>query len=103
MTQAQLAEIADLEQSNISAIENGRRAPSAVTLHRLLDACGYELLAVAGGRVLSVPPPVEDEWLEDLLAEPLERPFVTVDSPMEVRLQVLAGVLEAAEAVVQGR
>lgn len=103
MTQAELAAIADVEQSNISAIENGRRAPSAVTLHRLLAACGYELLAVGGGRVLGVPPPVEDQWLEDLLAEPLERPFVTVDSPMEVRLQVLAGVLDVAEAVVQGR
>ena len=48
LTQAQLAEVSGVQQSNISAIEQDRRQPSAATLHRLVHACGFELLASAG-------------------------------------------------------
>ena len=48
MTQGELAAASGVAQANISAIENGRRQPSAETLHRLFAACGYDLVAVAG-------------------------------------------------------
>ena len=62
MTQRELAVNAGIDQPNVSAIETGRRVPSAETLHRLLFACGFELLAVAGDRVIAFPPPDDDAF-----------------------------------------
>lgn len=53
-----------MSQPNISAIENDRREPSADTLNRLLVACGYELAAVAGARVVHAPLP-RAGWFPD--------------------------------------
>ena len=47
LTQHDLAATSGVAQSNISAIENGRRIPSADTLNRLLVACGFELAATS--------------------------------------------------------
>ncbi len=105
LTQVQLAETSGIEQANISAIETGRRSPSATTLQRLLHACGFELTASAGAQVIACPPPPYDELFEDLLRRgaPDEPPIVTRDTPMATRIQVLHGVLDASEAIVRRR
>ncbi len=94
LTQVQLAEISGVGQSNISAIENGRRAPTAETLHRLLQACGFALLAAAGGRTFAIPAPDDAEL--DEVPEP-------VDLPMATRVRMLAAALDAAEAILRSR
>ncbi len=101
----QLATVSGVAQANISAIEHGRRVPSATTLHRLLDACGFELTAAAGAQVVVCPPPADDPWLDDLMAAPTgeEPPVVTRDIPMATRVQVLVAVLDASEAIVRAR
>lgn len=43
MTQRQLAEVADIPQSTVAAIETGRRQPSIPLLQRLIAAAGKEL------------------------------------------------------------
>jgi len=43
LTQAMLAERADVPQSTISRIESGARTPSTAMLERLVDAAGYEV------------------------------------------------------------
>lgn len=43
LTQAELADRADITQSVISAYEHGRREPSFATLQRLIAAAGYTL------------------------------------------------------------
>ncbi|MDQ2650364.1 MAG: helix-turn-helix domain-containing protein [Actinomycetota bacterium] len=105
LTQAQLAEVSGVQQSNISAIEQDRRQPSAATLHRLVHACGFELLASAGELVVACPPPVDDDLLVDLLVrgELDDEPLVTHRSPNETRVEVLTAVLEASEAAVRAR
>lgn len=106
ITQLQLAEISGVEQANISAIETGRRGPSAATLHRLLHACGFDLIAEAGPARLACPPPGDDPLFESLLQPPRpddEPPIVGPDTPMSVRVQVLTAALDAAEAVVRAR
>jgi transcriptional regulator with XRE-family HTH domain len=94
LTQRQVAAISGVEQSNISAIEHDRRMPTVETLHRLLTACGYELTATAGRRVLAVtePPVRADEF-----------PTVTGDTPMAVRVRVINDVLDLAETIVRSR
>ena len=52
LSQRQLAAIAGVPQPNISAIEHDRRLPSADSLNRLVVACGFELAAVAGEKVV---------------------------------------------------
>jgi len=105
LSQTELANVAGIEQANISAIENGHRAPSAATLHRLLHACGFELTATAGARVLACPPPRGDELLDALLerSELEEPPIVTRATPMSERVEVLTAVLGLAETVVRSR
>lgn len=100
-----MAEISGIEQANISAIENGRRVPSAVTLHRLLHACGFELTATAGDDVIGCPPPSGHPVGDDLFAEGAveEPPAVTADTPMVERVRVITAVLDAAEAAVRSR
>lgn len=102
LSQKDLAEISGISQPNISAIENGRRSPSADTLNRLLVACGYELAAVAGERVIHCPLP-RGEWFPDDDLPPRlpddppdEEPSVTPDTPMAERVRVITAVLEAA-------
>ncbi len=91
-------------QSNISAIENGRRAPSADTLNRLLVACGFELAATAGDTTIFCPLPrggmVSDGEPAPSLAgdPPDERPTLPHDASMAARVQVVTAVLDAADA-----
>ncbi len=102
LTQSQLATISGIEQANISAIENDRRAPSAETLHRLLAGCGYELLAAAGSRLLAFPPPAFDP--EGPTDEPPKEPLtITPDTPMAVRVRAINAVLDLAETIVRSR
>lgn len=102
LSQKDLAEISGISQPNISAIENGRRSPSADTLNRLLVACGYELAAVAGERVIHCPLPrsvwFPDDDLPPRLPDdpPDEEPSVTPNTPMAERVRVITAVLEAA-------
>lgn len=104
LTQRQVAEISGIEQANISAIENGRRVPSAVTLHRLLHACGYELTATAGDEVIGCRPPSDHPVVDDLFAQGVEEPqTITPDTPMAERVRVITAVLAAAEAAVRSR
>ena len=105
LTQVQLAEVSGIEQANISAIERGHRVPSAATLHRLLHACGYELTASAGRRMIVCPPPRGDQLFDDLLVGDAgdEPAIVTAETPMATRVSVLTAVLDATEAIVRGR
>lgn len=43
LTQRELAARSGIPQSAIARIERGHQNPRATTLHRLLDACGFEL------------------------------------------------------------
>jgi transcriptional regulator with XRE-family HTH domain len=104
LSQVELAAVSGIEQANISAIENGRRVPSAATLHRLLHACGFELTARAGPIELACPPPVGDELFDGLLhRSELDQPVVTRRTAMARRVQVINAVLSLAETVVRGR
>ena len=97
LTQTQLAAIAGVKQSNISSIENGRRAPTAETLHRLLFACGFELVASAGPRQIALPPPArffEDDGAVGELQSADE-------VPIETKARMLVAALDASEAVVR--
>ena len=104
LTQRQLAEISGVRQSNISAIESGRRLPSADTLNRLIVGCGYELSATAGNRTIFCPLP-QAGWFPDddlpPIAEddpPDERPALGPDASMEERVRTITAVLDAADA-----
>ncbi len=100
LTQSQLAELTGVKQANISAIETGRREPSAVTLHRLLVACGFDLVATAGSKTIGCEP--TGAWSEggDELTTPVDlRP----DLPAEIRARMLVAVLDASEAIVRSR
>ena len=44
MSQLDLGSKIDMEKSNLSAIENGRQNPSALTLKRIADALGVEVV-----------------------------------------------------------
>lgn len=101
MSQRELAENSGIAQSNISAIENGRRTPSAATLHQLLYACGFELVAVAGDRQLPLPPPDDPHLFEP--GDLDEAPLVTSGTPIEVRNQMLQAALDVASSIAWGR
>lgn len=105
LSQRELAQISGLEQSNISAIETGRRIPTVETLHRLLFACGFELVATAGQKVLACPPPRTQGWSDDLgLGDEIGGPTAPVsDLPMATRVRMLTAALDAAEAIVRSR
>ena len=105
LTQRQLAEVSGIQQSNISAIESERRVPSANTLNRLVVACGFELSAAAGSRIVycglpragwfpdeDLPPPLPDDPAD-------EEPVLSPDASPEERAAALTAVLEAAEAM----
>jgi transcriptional regulator with XRE-family HTH domain len=103
LTQSDLATISGIRQANISAIENDRRAPSAETVHRLLAACGYELLAAAGKRLLAFPLPVPAVDLAPTGQPPDEAPSITPGTPMVDRVRAINAVLDLAETIVRSR
>jgi transcriptional regulator with XRE-family HTH domain len=96
LTQTQLAEISGVEQSNISAIEHGRRQPTAATLHRLLLACGFEVLAVAGDLVVPFPASPDD------IAGNAQTDPPTPRNDAE-RNRMLMAALRASEATLRAR
>ena len=96
LTQAQLAAISGVDQPNISAIELGRRQPSAATLHQLLLACGYEVLAAAGDNIIRFPASADDVP-GDVVAS------VPVPLTPKQRVAAVAAALDASEAIVRGR
>jgi transcriptional regulator with XRE-family HTH domain len=104
LTQTELALISGIEQSNISAVENERRMPSAETLHRLLFACGFELAGVAGSTVVACPPPERGAFVGDVdeLAVS-EAPTATATTPIADRVRMMNAALDAAEAIVRSR
>lgn len=105
MTQRELAEVSGLAQSNLSAIENDRRSPSAETLQRLVESCGFQLAAVAGNRVMVCPSLLEpaSPRADDRGDGRSSDPMVTSDTPVADRVRVLTAVLDASEAIVRGR
>ncbi len=99
MTQRELAEVSGVAQTNISAIENGRRIPSADTLNRLVVACGFELSATAGARTIFCALPGDDGSTDPLPGDPPdERPALAPDASPEERARVVAAVLDAVDA-----
>jgi transcriptional regulator with XRE-family HTH domain len=102
VSQARLAEIAGVSQPNLSAIENDRRLPTADTLNRIVVACGYELAAVAGDKVVYCDLPHAGWFEDDLDPGPLPgdpdpgAPALAADAPIGERLAVINAVLEAA-------
>lgn len=105
LSQTELASASGVRQPNISAIEQDRRVPSAVTLHRLVAACGYELGAVAGAAATHLPPPrvgwFDDDGLPPRLPDdpPDEPPTVTATTSAIERNRILVALLGSIEAV----
>jgi transcriptional regulator with XRE-family HTH domain len=100
LSQAQLAEIAGIDQPNISAVENGHRQPSLDTLQRLLAGCGHALVAVGPAGSVALPHP--DEPDDDLEAPSEPDPALRPTTPLEAN-QALMAVLAVAEATVRSR
>jgi transcriptional regulator with XRE-family HTH domain len=99
LTQHDVAVSSGVLQSNISAIENGRRIPSADTLNRLLVACGFELAATSAGLTIHCPLPDDDPWPGGVPADPPdERPSLPAGASATERAQVLTAVLDAVDA-----
>ncbi|MCX7619500.1 MAG: helix-turn-helix domain-containing protein [Acidimicrobiales bacterium] len=102
LTQAELSEISGVSQPNISAFENDRRTPTIDTLNRLLVACGYELAAVAGRRMIVAPLPRAGWFPDETLPLPLpddppdERSVIGPNSSLEDRVKAITAVLEAS-------
>jgi len=94
MTQTQLAAVSGIAQANISAIEADRRQPSAATLHQLLTACGYQLVADGGATTIRVPVVPEDQEGD------VPRGDVLPARTEAERNRQLVGALELAEALV---
>lgn len=105
LTQRDLALVSGVGKSNISAIENDRRTPSADTLNRLLVACGFELTATAGDRTIFCPLPRGGAFPDDdqsalpLPGDPPDQPpTLPAGASMDDRVQVVTAVLDAADA-----
>lgn len=107
MSQSDLAEVSGIPQPNISAIERDRRLPSIDSLNRLIVACGFELAAVAGEKVVHCPLPEVGWFPDEGLPGPEpgdpgdEAPVVGRDTPMEERVRVVTAALEAADHQVR--
>lgn len=104
LTQKELAETSGVRQANISAIESGRRVPSADTLNRLLVSCGFELTATAGNHTIYCPLP-HAGWFPDedqpgrLPEDPSdEPPALAPGASMDERVRVIIAVLDAVDA-----
>lgn len=108
LTQRELADVSGVRQSNISAIERGRRIPSADTLNRLVVACGFELAAVAGDRAVHCALPKAGWFPDEDLPEPLpsdppdEAESLPPNASMDERVRVITALLEAADATIRG-
>lgn len=98
MSQQDLAASSGVAQSNISAIEHGRRVPTAETLQRLVEGCGFNLVARAGAHTIVVPSPEDDAG-----ALPPEPPTIGPDASVAQRARALVAALDAAEAIVRAR
>lgn len=98
LTQTEVAEIAGIPQSSISAFERDRRVPSATNLHRILHACGYQLAATAGAKQVTCRPPATDPFLDSL--EPI--PPIPPMSEDEHNRRLTA-VLELSSEIVRSR
>ncbi len=98
LTQLQLAEISGVGQTNISAIETGRRQPSAATLHQLLMSCGYEVLAQAGDKVIPLPASPDD-----LPGDFSESPAVPVDTDDRTRARMFTALVDVVAATHRER
>lgn len=96
LTQAELAQISGIDQPNISAIESGRRMPTASTLHQLLLCCGYEMLASAGDKRIKFPATADDLPGD---VGPSEPPKLT----KKQRVAAVVAVLDASEAILRSR
>ena len=99
MRQRELAAVSGIAQPNISAIERDRRVPSAETLHRLLAACGYTLVAEGCSTTLVVPGR-DDTTVQPAAEEPAT---ITGDTPIAERVRAMNAVLDASEAIVRAR
>jgi transcriptional regulator with XRE-family HTH domain len=96
--------VSGVRASNISAIENDHRLPSVDTLNRLLIACGFELAATAGNRVIHCPLP-HAGWFpdEDLPprddGDPMdEAPALDPSASIDERVRVVTAVLDEVDA-----
>jgi transcriptional regulator with XRE-family HTH domain len=104
LTQRQVAEIAGVRASNLSAIEHDRRVPSADTLNRLVVACGFELAAVAGGTIVYCELPRAGWFPDDDVPPrhpgdpPDEPPALDPSASIEERARALSAVLDAVDA-----
>lgn len=103
ISQKQLAATAGISQPNLSAYEHDRRIPTVETLNKILVACGYQLAAAGGTRVVYCPLPAAG-WFpdEDLPAavpgDPGdEPPTINSRTPMRIRLHAINAVLELAD------
>lgn len=98
LTQAQLAEISGIEQTNISSIETGRRQPSAATLHQLLMSCGYEVVAQAGDKVIPLPASPDD-----LKGDVPESPAVPAETDDRTRARMFTALVDVVAATHRQR
>jgi transcriptional regulator with XRE-family HTH domain len=104
MSQDELAEVVGISQPNLSAYERDRRVPTADTLNKILVACGYQLAATDGERMIYCTLPVAGWFPDENLPqrEPGdpgdEAPSVTPDTPMAERVRAILAVLELADA-----
>jgi transcriptional regulator with XRE-family HTH domain len=98
LTQQDLSQVSGIAQTNISAIENGRRIPSADTMNRLVVSCGFALAATTGDRTIYCELP-EDLWSRRLPDDPPDEPpsLAATASPTE-RAELLEAVLDAVDA-----
>jgi transcriptional regulator with XRE-family HTH domain len=94
LTQAELAAVVGIDQPNLSAYEHDRRTPSAETLHRIVTACGYRLVAEAGERRIALAPPPTPRVASD----PHDEPPVVGSADPRVRGEALEQLLRLAEA-----
>lgn len=107
LSQRQLAEISGVRASNISAIENDHRVPSAGTLNRLVVACGFELAAVAGHRALYCPLPRVGWFPDEDLPPPVagdpadEAPALAPTATPQDHARALLAVLDAVDATMR--
>lgn len=98
LSQTELAELSGVAQPNLSAIEHDRRVPTAETLHRLLSACGFALIADDGHDRLVLPWP--DSGPESTATE---AETIAADTPIVERVRALTAALEASDAIVRAR
>jgi len=101
VSQQKLADNAGLTQSNVAAIENNRRQPSAHSLNRILVACGSELATVAEARQIFAPLPPgffpDDDLPRGLPDDPPdEEPTINPHTPLNERVRRITAMLETS-------